>query len=638
MGTSVEQALIGQVVLGEHRLEKLARADGALAIFEATSVVDGGPYTVVVAHEVRVETAATALDEAIERAGRHAVGVKGLTSLLLGRALPLAEGARLAVVRRGPPGASFHSASGGRPLPIAEVVEALTPIASTLATLHDQGMVHGALCPSTVTIRNGAMSLDFFGIAGAAEAACGARGYRDLLPEANRPPELRGERPSVPGPWTDIAGLALLALELLCGKSPAGGLAPRALGVPVPNRVQDLFERSLADAPRLRPLDARAFLRELMAAARDPVVPLPHPASPLSSPSRSEGEAPTPAPSPVVPVVPGAAPAGATSEAEASAPEARSGTPTTAGRAGEGASPAPREAGTARNGEADGESEARWIGWAIAVGVLGLLMGVGGAMVLLVRASSKGATPAVASATAGPSSLPSSPAARHGMPTAPRRGIATYPADHEALVPVPADSPVWGDRDALVTVVLFGDLTCPFTAHMLTELPRVAERLDGDLRVVFKHYPLPSREDAQAASEAASITFERGKSDAFWRFVEGATRDEQRLDPGRLEELGIRAGLPAGAVTEALQQKSQRPLLTRDIELGRRLAVRGTPVLFFNGRRVDGEQPLDLLLRLAEYERRKTQELLAKGTPRDQLYARRVQANLTTAEGEKPIQ
>ncbi len=602
-------ALVGQVVLGEHRLDRLLRQDGALALFEATSTVDGGLYTVIVAPQVRVETAATALEAAVDRAGRHAVGVKGVVSLLRGSTLAGPDRSWLVAVRRG--GADPEPLPGR--LPIAEAVRLLTPLAEALAAIHDQGLVHGALCPLTVGRRNGELTLDFFGLGAAAEVACGARGSRDLLALPYQPPELRGERPSSPGPWTDIAALALLALDLITGTRGlfAEGRVPPldAHGLIVSPQVTDLFQRTLDPSPRARPLDPRVFLRELLAGAS---APLPPPSSSV----------PAPVPS-AAPPVPDAAPSAPAPRPSASRPSA----------------PAPDPSAHPELPDTEAIQEARQrrlLGVVFGAGLLLLLGGSVAAALLSLRqrpAPATPATPATAHASVSPPSSSSAvaPPDSPRMPLPRSRGPATFPADTTALLPIPADAAVWGERNALVTLVLFADLTCPFTARALAALPALAARYGEELRIVWKFYPPPGDADAQRASAAAAQVWSTGGADIFWSFVGLAAG--QKLDEAGLERVAVEAGLGAGSLAGKLGKAP--PIVEQDITLGRRLGVRGTPVSFLNGRRMDGLQPPERLIKVIDHELRRTKALLKGGTTPEQLYAQRVTTNITTSEGEK---
>lgn len=586
---------VGRTVVGEHRLFALAREDEALAIYAATSVVDGGGYTVAIAKDVVPQTGSMALEEAVSRAARHAVGVGALLPLLHGRSEGEGEGARLVVVRRAAVFPPISSLFLDGPREVGEVARMLAPVADALARLHDQGLAHGAISSGLLVVRDGVVSLDLFGISAVAEAAGGARAARDVVPPAYRPPELRGDGPTAPGPWSDTYALALVAVALLAGRDEIAftvgdGELPtaRTLGIDVPDRVEDVLRLALAVSPSPRPA-MRTFLRELTRHA-DPL--------PVAPPSRASGQA----------------------------------------------VPAPLEGGASRPGAlpialAPARRDRASVWLAIAIGgvlaVFGLAMA--SAIVLLLRepgASPLATATATATATASPppAATTTAPAVASPPITPPRtRGAATYPADAVALVPIESDAAVRGDRDALVSLVVFGDFVDPFTAKTLAELPLLEARYGGDLRIVFKLFPLAGSDAARAAAEAGAIVLARAGADAFFRFADLATKSAS-LDAGRLEELGIKAGLPAGATTEGLAHHAGAKLVDRDVDLGRRLGLRGTPVLMINGRRLDGYQPVEKLFPFLDFEL--TRARATKSVPRERLYAARVVTNVTTSEGE----
>jgi protein-disulfide isomerase len=293
------------------------------------------------------------------------------------------------------------------------------------------------------------------------------------------------------------------------------------------------------------------------------------------------------------------------------------------------------------------------LSWLIGGGLTLLALGMAGTIAFVIvsprlaaRSGAGGAPSGVAPAAPSPllsgasgsgAAAPPASAQPSLVALPPRAGKpSTYPADHDALVPVEADAVTRGDRDALVTLVVFGDLTCPFTAQAFAQIPALEARFGSDLRVVFKHYPLPGRAEARLTAEASSV-LQQVSDEAFWRFVDAATRNGPGLDAERLEELGIKAGAAAGTVTDGLGKHTQRARVDRDVDLGRRLGVRGTPVFFYNGRRLDGLQPPERLASLLDIELRRTRDALSAGkAPRERLYAARVMANITTSEGDPP--
>lgn len=581
-------ALLGQVVLGEHEVLSVARASAELAVLACRSTLDQRAYTVALAPRVAVGTSASALASAVERAGRHAIGERNLLALLSARVATLGGRPCIAVVRRGdalPSAATWL----GRARTPAEVALALAPVAGALGALHEQGMAHGAVSLETVVVRDGALALDLFGLAQVAEAADGARGIAALFAPGACPPELADG--ALPGPWSDVYGLATVALALLRGvEAPApasGSIAGAGLG----ERHEDLLRLALARSPSPRPT-AEVFLRGL---AADGAAPHARASAPQREPSRTLASEQAPRPGPKAPL-PAQAPPG------------------------------------------DGARVA-W-GVAAVLGVFALALGGALAWVLSTQPSAPAAPATSASTSASvPSPVAPPPLAPSAPTVAPPPGLSAvvtgnpaYPDDASALVPVESDAVVRGDRDALVTLIVFGDLTCPFTARLLAEVPALEARFGATLRTVWKSYPSPTAADALHALEAALLVRDKRGDAAFWRFVEASAG--RPADAGRLEELGIKAGLDAGAVTRALAARPAKARIERDVELARRLGVRGTPVSFVNGRRLDGAWGHDVLGSVIEAEATRARAQATR-VPREKLYAARVIANVTTVEGER---
>ncbi|MFO0659766.1 MAG: thioredoxin domain-containing protein [Polyangiaceae bacterium] len=610
--TSAETSgLVGQIVMGEYRLERLVREDDALTFFSSTSTVDNGPYTVALATKVAVDTSAMALEAAVARIGRHSVGVRGLIPVLHARPVTLTSGrVCLGVVRRGEPASSLRDEIARSKKPVQEVARWLQPIASALSSLHEQGVAHGVVSTSAICIRNDDVLLDLFGLSAVAEASSGSRGCRDAIPIGYRPPELDGPFPPAPGPWTDAYALALIACELMVGRSDIHLLAegaarppaptPKSLGIEVTTRVEERFVRMLSSNPALRPLDMRDLLRLLETMdLSDDIAPPPRSSGvarpPVATPSWA-----TPTPPPASARVPPVAPAPASQVSRQESAKNKN---------------EPIEAPPPSTRDALSKLESPWMFRAlIGMGSVLMLGGIAAAIWVVSAKPSLGLTPTpTATSTSTSSPVPTGTVATPSpsdttipdpstTSTAPNPLMgpsgsllpraathpATYPADESALLPVQKDAAVRGDREAALTLVVFGDLTCPNTAKFLRTVPQL-ERVYGDsLRVVYKHYPLPGRVGAMMAAEAAATARAKGGNDTFWKLVDSTSKTPDLLDAGRLEEYGIKAGLPAGAITDGINKHIDAPLVERDIALGRRLGVRGTPVIFFNGKRLDG--------------------------------------------------
>lgn len=202
------------------------------------------------------------------------------------------------------------------------------------------------------------------------------------------------------------------------------------------------------------------------------------------------------------------------------------------------------------------------------------------------------------------------------------QALAAGEVTREELVPVPlADSPTTGPADAAVTVVMFTDLECPFCARAHQSLKQIMESGSGDMRIVFKHAPLPMHENAIPASLAALAAGDQGK---FWEFTDRAYAQQDALTEADLAEIAESLGLDMEAWRTSYSKESHRAAVERDRALASKVGVTGTPTMFFNGVRVEGAHPAESLQALVNQQRGLVRDLAAAGVPSDDLYWRLV--------------
>ena len=73
------------------------------------------------------------------------------------------------------------------------------------------------------------------------------------------------------------------------------------------------------------------------------------------------------------------------------------------------------------------------------------------------------------------------------------------PDQSAASVPVTAKDPQKGRADAPVTIVEISDFQCPFCSRVTPTIKQIEETYKDQVRVVFKHNPLPFHNRARPA-------------------------------------------------------------------------------------------------------------------------------------------
>ncbi len=185
----------------------------------------------------------------------------------------------------------------GRPQwTVEEVVTLLVQVCSALDVAHGKGIAHRDIKPANLFVlgsepRAGRATIKIldFGVAKMMsdntqlKAALAKTGMSvtSFTPQYGAPEQFSRSYGAT-GPWTDVFALALVGIELLCGKPALDGAdivqlgfaagnpekrpTPRALGAALPDAVEQVFKQALAVQPQERFARAREFAEALTAA------------------------------------------------------------------------------------------------------------------------------------------------------------------------------------------------------------------------------------------------------------------------------------------------------------------------------------------------------------------------------------
>ena len=89
-----------------------------------------------------------------------------------------------------------------------------------------------------------------------------------------------------------------------------------------------------------------------------------------------------------------------------------------------------------------------------------------------------------------------------------------------AVPPVTDTDHVRGDAGAKVTIIEYSDFDCPYCSRFHTTMNQVVQQYSGQVRWVYRHFPLDNlHPDARAKAVASECAGEQGK---FWEFADAA--------------------------------------------------------------------------------------------------------------------
>jgi protein-disulfide isomerase len=155
------------------------------------------------------------------------------------------------------------------------------------------------------------------------------------------------------------------------------------------------------------------------------------------------------------------------------------------------------------------------------------------------------------------------------------------------------DDPAWGPTDAPVIIVEFGDYQCPYCKQFHDEtLPQISETYEGQIRFVFRDFPLSGVHPwAQKAAEASECADDQER---FWDYHDLLWANQSALDVDSLEAYAAQLGLDTATFDDCLDSGANAEEVQNDFEDGVSYGVAGTPTFFVNGIKVVGAQPFSV--------------------------------------------
>ena len=159
--------------------------------------------------------------------------------------------------------------------------------------------------------------------------------------------------------------------------------------------------------------------------------------------------------------------------------------------------------------------------------------------------------------------------------------------------------PAKGKEHAPITILGFSDFQCPFCARVSPTPEWLLQHYPGQVKWVFKHFPLLFRPDAPLAHEAALAAGAQGK---FWEMHDLLFQHQRKLRPEQMVEYAKRFGMDVASFEQALKTHLYREIVRQDILDGMNRDVRGVPTYFINDKRLDGIPTISVLQSLIEEE------------------------------------
>lgn len=142
-------------------------------------------------------------------------------------------------------------------------------------------------------------------------------------------------------------------------------------------------------------------------------------------------------------------------------------------------------------------------------------------------------------------------------------------------------SPYKGAADAPVVITEFTDFQCPYCAKLGDTLTRLLLLYPGQIKIVYKSFPLNNHRYAWKAAAAAMAAHRKGQ---FWKFHDRLFENFKELNDRVILDIRKELGFDTPEFDALMRSPEVRTHVAQDRTEGQRLGVRSTPAVFINGK------------------------------------------------------
>jgi protein-disulfide isomerase/uncharacterized membrane protein len=161
------------------------------------------------------------------------------------------------------------------------------------------------------------------------------------------------------------------------------------------------------------------------------------------------------------------------------------------------------------------------------------------------------------------------------------------------MIDVDPNWAVWGNPEAKVTIVEFSEYQCPFCRLAAFNIKPYLQEFKDDVRYYYVNYPLdnacnpymtrPMHPLACFAGKAGICAEKRGD---FWSFHDDMFRNQRKLSRNLILSLASKRGWDRDEFLACVDSPETDAQIRKEIEVAKRIYVRGTPSLFLDNRKL----------------------------------------------------
>lgn len=152
------------------------------------------------------------------------------------------------------------------------------------------------------------------------------------------------------------------------------------------------------------------------------------------------------------------------------------------------------------------------------------------------------------------------------------------------------NTPVLGDRNAKIMIIVFSDYQCPFSKRGADTTKALIQKYGRNISYVYKNLPLGFHDQAMPAAKAATAAGKQGK---YYEFHDKLFENQDKLGEALYTQIARDLGLDMNKFNADRNSAEVEAQVKADATQASNLGFNGTPGFTVNGVKVLGAYPID---------------------------------------------
>ncbi len=152
------------------------------------------------------------------------------------------------------------------------------------------------------------------------------------------------------------------------------------------------------------------------------------------------------------------------------------------------------------------------------------------------------------------------------------------------------NTPVQGNRNAKIMLVVFSDFQCPFSKRGADTVHALQQKYGSNLMYVYKNLPLPFHPEAMPAAKAALAAGKQGK---FYEFHDKLFEKQAEIGEALYVQIAKDLGLNVEKFNADRNSPEIEAQVKADAEQANKIGFNGTPGFALNGVKILGAYPTE---------------------------------------------